>query len=358
MVIKSLSLINFRNYKHFETNFNSGLNFIYGKNGQGKTNLIESLYFSTHLKSFRTPKIDQLKQFQSESASIRIQVEKQSVINNIGILLIQDKKKVSINNKILGLSSDFIRNFFSILFAPDLLSSFKEYPIERRTFFDRILYVTNAGYFQLIKEYNRIRKQKAILLKSQSMNELDIWNRLLSELIPKIIAARKKLVDQINVKLPLIFSELTGRSENLQLCYFNDFHDKIDPAPEVIFQFLTSKKEIECAKGFLYYGPHKDNYWMIRNGIQDKISFSQGEYRISFLALQLSINQIIKEELNYYPVLLLDDIFSELDESVCEKSIHHIFENHNQVFLTSTSIPDQFIGLGNLYQIESGKIIN
>ena len=113
MVIKTLSLINYRNYKHLEASFNSGLNFIYGKNGQGKTNLIESLYFSSHLKSFRTPKIDQLKQFQSESANIRMQVEKQSVINNIGISIIQDRKKVSINNKILGFSSEFIRNFFS-----------------------------------------------------------------------------------------------------------------------------------------------------------------------------------------------------------------------------------------------------
>ena len=358
MVIKTLSLLNYRNYQQLDVHFNSGLNFIFGKNGQGKTNLIESLFFSSHLKSFRTPRIENLRYFDSESANIRVLVEKQSVTNNIGISLIQDRKKVILNDKALGFTSEFIRNFYSILFAPDLLSGFKEYPLERRTFFDRILYVTDSNYYQVIKEFNRIRKQKAALLKTQSIKELDVWNQLLSDIIPKIVHSRQNLVDQVNDKISEIYLELTGKKEKMRLCYRNDFQDKIEINPEQIFKYLTDKKEVECAKGHLFYGPHKDNYWMERDGVQDKISFSQGEYRISFLALQLSINRIIKENLNFSPVLLLDDIFSELDEGVCEKTIQHIFENINQVFITSTAIPEQFIGMGNLYQIESGKIIN
>jgi len=358
MVIRSLSLQNYRNYQSLQVDFNSGLNFVFGKNGQGKTNLIESLYFATHLKSFRTHRLEVLPCYETEEAVIRATILKQSVTNNVAISLIKDRKKVFLNDKSLAFTSEYIRNFFSILFAPDLLSAFKEYPLERRTFFDRILFLTDTGYFQAYREFNRIRKQKSVVLKHHNQKELDVWNRMLADIIPQINQARFDLITDINGLLTDYYQKLTGRKEDLKLCYRNDFSDKIPNNQEAIFEYLTSKKEMEIAKGYVIYGPHKDQYWMTREGKADRYTFSQGEYRISFLALQLTVNHIIKQKLDFHPILLLDDIFSELDEGVCARTIEHIFENSNQVFITSTVIPEVFLKLGKSYQIETGKIIN
>ncbi|PCI30292.1 MAG: hypothetical protein COB67_02115 [SAR324 cluster bacterium] len=358
MVIQSLALWNYRNYSQFEIDFHSGINFIYGRNGQGKTNLVEAIYFLTHLRSFRTAKIRNLYREKEVTASINAQLSKQGVVHTVQIGLQSNQKKVLINQKNLNYTSDYIKNYFSLLFAPDQLSAYKEYPLERRNFFDRVLILVVDQYFQRLKEFNRIKKQKNHLLRHQRGQEVFVWNQLLAEVVPQIVRSRTRLVEQVNENLSEIFQELTGRSDHLELCYRWDLEEKVGDDPEKLLDFLNGKLESEQSMGHMCYGPHKDDFWMTINGKKDKLFFSQGEYRISFLALQLALNRAITDSLQFCPVILLDDIFSELDTEVYHKTLEYISANHNQVFITSTSIPKKFQGLGKAFQIEQGRLVS
>lgn len=357
MVINSIQLKDFRNYRDFRIEFHPSINFIYGKNGQGKTNLIESLYFITHLKSFRTSRISDLSNKNEKFAFIRSTLKKQDVLHEINIGLDYNRKRIQLDNKNIKFTSEYIRNFFSLLFAPDQLTAFKEYPQERRNFIDRILFLIDPEYFQRIKEFNRIKKQKGHLLRMADTKDVFVWNQLLSQVIPKISRNRESLVKQVNLYLSDIFKKLTGREGELQLVYRNDFHGKIEINSTTILAFLNEKIEFEKSKGFSCYGAHKDNYWLELDGNRDKQSFSQGEYRISFLALQLAVNELVTEMLGFNPVLLLDDVFSELDESTFEKTMKFISTKQNQIFISSTRIPNLYLGNGKSFHIHDGSLV-
>lgn len=356
MVIRSLVLRDFRNYKNFEIEFHPRINIIYGKNGQGKTNLIESLYLLTHLKSFRTPRVKDIYAHQKKSAFIHSIVTKQNVSHDVKLFLFEDLKKVLLDNQNIKYTSEYIRNFFSLLFAPDQLTSFKEYPLVRRSFFDRVLFLIDQDYFQRIKEYSSIKQQKGLLLRRGETKNVFVWNQLLAAVIPKIIKARKSLIEMLNGIIPEIFFSLTGRSEELMLCYRNDFEEKSEISESRLLSFLTDKLPVETAKGFVYYGPHKDNFYMTLEGKKDKQSFSQGEYRISFIALLLGVKKIISQNLDFNPIILLDDISSELDQYVYQKTMDYISSNDNQVFLTTTKLPDKVTGDGKQINIYEGKL--
>ena len=356
-MIHSLKLIDFRNYENIDIEFNSGINFIHGKNGQGKTNLIESLYLITHLKSFRTSKSSDLNAFSKKTSIVHTKLSKQDVRHEIGITLHENLKKVLHNGKVVNYSSENIKNFLSLLFSPDQLVAFKEFPLERRNFIDRILFLVDTKYFQKIKEYNRIKKQKNVLLRSGKKEELHIWNKLLSTAIPEIIGARESIVEKINGVLSQTFRSLTGRDEHLSFCYSSDLEKRSELSSESIQNFLSNKADQEIGYGHCLFGPHRDNYWMTLNGKKDKQTFSQGEYRIAYLSLQLAINNIVSDSLEFKPLLLLDDIFSELDETVSEKTIDYIIQKENQVFITSTGIPDKFVDIGVGICVNNGRLV-
>ncbi|MBU2514449.1 DNA replication and repair protein RecF [bacterium] len=357
MVINSLLLKDFRNYKSFKSDFSPGINFIYGKNGQGKTNLIESFYILTHLKSFRTAHLKELCSFGKDLSLIQSELTKQGVFHEVSINLQKNQKIVQIDQKKVNYTSDYIKNFFSILFSPDQLLFFKEYPLERRNYFDRILVLVDQQYFDLIKNFNKIKKHKGALLRSRSIREISVWNQLLADIIPEISESRQSLVKKINKKMSVIFTELTGRKDKLELWYKSDFEGKADLDQAAIAGFLNEKLEAELAKGFLCFGPHKDQFWMTLNERKDKETFSQGEYRISFLALQFSIHTMISELLGFSPIILLDDIFSELDQQVFIKTIEYIDQQHSQVFITSAMIPEEYRKKGNSYLINKGRLL-
>jgi DNA replication and repair protein RecF len=358
MVIKSLELAFFRNYETFSSKFSPGINFIHGRNGQGKTNLIESLYVITHLKSFRTAHLNELNTYSKDASSIKAILTKQNVSHEIDIDLKKNRKKVYLDKKVVGYTSEYIKDYFSILFAPDQLVFFKEYPLERRNFFDRVLVLIDRNYFNLIKDFNKIKKQKGILLRLGRAEEITVWNQLLAENIPKITEARRWLVEKVNVILTGIFSELTGRDDKLELWYKGHLENKECTDEAGVYAFLQEKLGVELKKGFPCYGPHKDQFWMTLNGKKDKQNFSQGENRITFLSLQFAINAIVADLLGFNPVILLDDIFSELDGAVFKKTIDYIYQKDNQVFITSTDIPPEYKNRGSIYCIENGVVLN
>jgi DNA replication and repair protein RecF len=354
MVIKKLELVFFRNYCSLISQFSPGINFIHGRNGQGKTNLIEALFVVTHLKSFRTTRINELETFTKNASSIRAVLTKQSISHEIVVDLYKNQKKVCLDQKKVNYTSEYIKNLFSILFSPDQLTFFKEYPLERRSFIDRILILVDQSYFQLLKDFNRVRKQKSVSLRQGNSKNISVWNQLFASLIPKITLSRRKLVETINEVLTDTFAQLTGRNECLKLHYLGDLDNKTSLDDASIFSFLQNKQNTEIGRGFLCYGPQKDLFWLTLDDRKDKQYFSQGEYRITFLALQFAINLIVKKKLGFNPIILLDDIFSELDQEVYDRTINYIYQRENQVFITSTAIPAHLLDRGDSYLIKNG----
>ena len=173
--------------------------------------------------------------------------------------------------------------------------------------------------------------------------------------IPKLVKAREELTVKINERLSAIFRSLTGRDQLLMLIYHNNFEGKVEITESDILFFLSSNEDLEIERGKIAFGPHKDNFFMTLDERVDKHSFSQGEYRISFLSLQLAINEIITQRLYFNPVVLLDDITSELDEQVINRTIEYISQKENQVFISSVKPLDSF-SQGAMHRISHGMI--
>jgi len=356
MVIKSVHLLDFRNYLDFNLQFNSGINLFYGLNGQGKTNLIESLFFLTHLRSFKTPHFKTIRRFGTDSAHLQAEIIKKEIYHQIQIDLFENKKKVLLDKKNLTLSSHFIREYYSILFAPDRAMQFQEYPSDRRSFFDRVLVVIDPGYFYAIQEYNRIKKQKNKLLKTSRYNEIEIWNRLLGNIIPTIVSARKKLAEHLENFLSELYPSITGWVKKLSLHYSNDLDGKIEISPEKISNFLNEKIPTECSMGYMHFGPHRDLYRFTLDNVSDE-NFSRGEYRLAFLSLLLAVNLYVIETMKFYPILLFDDLFSEMDNVIIEKVINFVSGIKNQVFISTTSLPKNLNKKSECFQIDRGNLV-
>lgn len=353
MVIRSLGLADFRNYPRLELELGEGVHFFYGSNGQGKTNLLEALYLLTHLRSYRTPRLRPLIKEEALAAKIQGQVSTRGVEHKVELELFGQAKRVLLDHKPLSLSSEYIQRFFSILFAPDQLSHFKEAPAERRSFFDRALCLLEFGYFGKLKEYERIKAQKNQLLRDKRFKELGLWNEFMAQAIPPLVQARNNLTQEINQRLEGYFKTFSNAKGPLYLGYKPDLNF-LDPK-QVLLE-LEAKRPQEESQGFCGTGPHKDNYLMTMGPKRDRFNFSQGEYRTAFLALLFSLNQIFVERLDYRPLLLLDDLFSELDPGVSRSLVKEIEGLKNQVFITTTEVPANFAEQGRRYRVNQGLV--
>ncbi|OGH00212.1 MAG: hypothetical protein A2600_06980 [Candidatus Lambdaproteobacteria bacterium RIFOXYD1_FULL_56_27] len=353
MVIRSLGLADFRNYPRLELELGEGVHFFYGSNGQGKTNLLEALYLLTHLRSYRTQRLRPLIREESVAAKIKGKVFTRGVDHKVELELFGQAKRVLLDQKPLSLSSEYIQRFFSILFAPDQLSHFKETPAERRSFFDRALCLLEPGYFGRLKEYERIKAQKNQLLRDKKFKELGLWNEFMAQAIPPLVEARQALTGEINQRLEGYFQAFSKAKGPLHLGYKPDL-DFLDP--QEVSKELQEKRPQEETQGFCGTGPHKDNYLMTMGPKRDRFNFSQGEYRTAFLALLFSLNQIFAERLDYRPLLLLDDLFSELDPEVSRSLVKEIEGLKNQVFITTTEVPHSFADRGIRYRVNQGLV--
>lgn len=357
MVIFELKLKNFRNYNNITIHFDSGINFITGKNGQGKTNLLESIYYLTHLRSFRTSKIQDLISFYQSESYIHCSFKKQEVSHEEKIVLFPNGKQVFMDRKGVRLSSELIQNYYSLLFAPDQVALFKTTPKIRRQYFDRILFLLSKNYFLQFQEFSKIQKNKNKLLKSKKKEEIKIWNQMLAQKIPFIVNLREKFVNEINENLTDCFYQITGNKKKVYLFYQHDFSSTKTIHSEYVESILEKKIDQEITTSQMQVGPQRDQYLLKIQEIQKESFFSQGEYRATLLALQFVIIDLIEKKLNFKPVLLLDDVFSELDSNISELLIEYILQTKNQCFVTATEIPEKFKNKGNYILIQDQKCV-
>lgn len=357
MHVKKLSLKNYRNIQFLEVELKNGVNIFYGNNAQGKTNLLESIYICATGRSHRTHIDKELIKFNETDAHIRAEINNDNITDKIDIHLKRDSKKgIAINNLTINKLGELFGILNVVIFSPEDLNLIKLGPMERRKFIDMELCQINKVYYYNLGQYHKILKQRNALLKKilkdKSLKDtLFIWDKQLIEFGKKIIEIRKEFIYKINKISKKIHLEITEEKEDLEIKY----------KPSVTIEEFEEKLEKSLEKDILYtstsYGPHKDDIIFLINNINVRDFGSQGQQRTASLSTKLAEINLIKEEKGVLPILLLDDVLSELDKSRQKYLISNI--KNIQVIITCTGVEDIIKNLDSdcrIFNVKDGFI--
>ena len=355
MIISNIEVSQFRNYSRCKADFSADLNWIYGANGQGKTNLVEAVHYLCNLESFRTKKPAQLLQENKSEAVIQAQLERQKVQHQVRIKVSKKGRQVVLDHSPSHRVSEYILSFMALSFTPEDVNLFRNVPQERRKFFNRIMTFVDPVYFKNLQDYTKIIAQKNSLLRQGLTDQIQLWNEMLAGSAIKIMQQRSNFVEQMNLHLHELFMELSGRSEKLTLVYKTSLNSTNMDEKNCLLQLEKSLPR-DLQYGFAVLGPHRDEYHLLIDEKKDKDYFSQGEFRITNLSLKMTINRLLCERYKFYPVLIFDDLFSELDEEVIQQVLQFFIKLKNQIFITSTSEPSSSLP-GKYFHIENGQLV-
>ena len=315
MYISSVELKNYRNYEYAFIPFKDGINILYGDNAQGKTNILESLYVCATTKSHRGSKDKELIQFEQPEAHIRMMVNKKGVPHKIDMHLRKQKGKgAAIDGIMVKKSSELLGMVHMILFSPEDLSIIKNGPGERRRFLDMELCQLDKIYMNHLSNYNKVLNQRNTLLKQISFSRdlaetLDIWDQQMVKYGVNIIKIRDTFVKELNEIVSVIHRKLSGGREDLFLEY--------EPSVSVenYEENLRKRREQDIRILSTGIGPHRDDISFLVNGMDIRKFGSQGQQRTAALSLKLAEIELVARRLGDKPVLLLDDVLSELDSN-------------------------------------------
>lgn len=358
MYIKNLKLKNYRNYSFLNLDLVNGINIIYGDNAQGKTNILEAIYMSSTTKSYKQAKDKEIIKFGEEEAHIKTIYIKNKKENTIDIHLKNNKNKgIAVNGKKINKISDFFGLTNTIIFAPENLYIIKEGPNLRRKFLDFYISQIDKIYINNLSNYNKILNQRNILLKNivynkSDKNELEIWDKQLILYGKLIIKKRKEIIEELKKEIYEKHLFISSNTEKLITEYeYNvdekDFENKLKDNIEQDIKYQTTQ-----------IGPHRDDIRFIINDVDIRKYGSQGQQRTAALSLKLAELSSIKKIKQDNPVLLLDDVFSELDLIRQKLLVEYIKDI--QVIITVTGLTKELIEElkpQKMYQIKNAQII-
>jgi DNA replication and repair protein RecF len=346
MIIKKLQLKHFRNYSELDIEFNNNINVLVGNNAQGKTNILESIYVLAITKSHRINLDANLIQKDHKCAKIKgtIKKSKQQNTNELETLINTKGKKVSINKNPIRRISDYISYFNVIIFHPDDLGILKGSPSERRKFLNIEIGQLDNRYLTILNNYNLILKNRNEYLKRISIdrydkNYLDILTDQLIDNAIKIYNYRMEFIKDINTAIEKVNSKIKGL-ENIELKYETSISlDEQEYIKEKMRMKFNANLQREIIMSQTLIGPHRDDFIFFVNGKNVKEFGSQGQQRMSVLSLKLAEIEVFKNRKGEYPVLLLDDVFSELDNEKKHNIIKYLHKRM-QIIITTTDIND------------------
>ncbi|ABW17574.1 DNA replication/repair protein RecF [Alkaliphilus oremlandii] len=341
MIVEELKLINYRNYEQMNLKFHPRLNVFIGDNAQGKTNLIESIYLCSAGKSFRTNHDQELINMNKKQAYIHVKVKKVHSDVHIEVRLNSERKKdLKVNQIPLVKMGELLGNLNVVLFSPEDLKLVKEGPSERRRFMDREISQISTKFYYTLSQYNKILQHRNKLLKYNKGKEIDIevWDEQLAAAGAWLIVYRRNFIKKISILAKLMHRKITESIENLEVIYEPNVkvkeNDEVDVIKEKILQNLKENFNVDKQRGLTTCGPHRDDMILKINGLDVKTYGSQGQQRTAVLSLKLAELELVKGEVGEYPILLLDDVMSELDS----KRQHYLIHNLKsvQTFITTT----------------------
>ena len=369
MKLTNLQLQNFRNYESVQLEFTDGVHVFIGENAQGKTNLMESIYALAMTKSHRTTNDKELIGWNKEFATVKGTVEKTATKTNLELQFSKKGKIAKVNYLEQKRLSSYLGNLNVILFAPENLTLVKGSPQNRRKFVDMELGQMSSLYLYDLVEYNRVLKQRNTYLKQLAIKKkqpdeyLDVLSEMLSELASKIVFHRLDFMKQLEALAIPIHDQLSLGREKFSVSYQATIplEDGLTPSQmkEIYMNQFKKNQTREADQATTLIGPHRDDLIFYLNEVPVQTYGSQGQQRSTVLSLKLAEIELMKLSTGEYPLLLLDDVLSELDD---DRQTHLIkaIENKVQTFITTTSldgIKQQFINEPVVIPIEKGTIL-
>ena len=374
MKILRTKLVNFRNYAQLEVNINSMINVIYGDNAQGKTNFLEGIYYAAFGFPCRTKHDEEIIRFGQQGFSTEVEFSNNYGTNKIAVKRYQErnknKKVISFNENILNAKEHYgLLNV--VLFAPDDLLMVKGEPGLRRKFLDMEIAQINKYYYQLLVKYNKLLAQRNKFLKLNKENnklnqdELKIWDDALASVAAEIYSIRQENLKTINLITTDIYHKLTGERENLSLSYVlktaeEEAHNKSTLSLAEITDFykheLQKRQKLDLLRGYTSIGPHRDDLLLQVDSNNLRAFGSQGQQRSAALSLKLAELEFIYQVKEEYPILLLDDVMSELDENRRQQLLKFI-DGRVQTFITlnDKKLVDNLV-TSNYFKVVQGNI--
>lgn len=359
MIIKSIEMNNFRNYDFLDIEFNKDINILYGDNAQGKTNILEAIYVCSTTKSHKGSKEREIIKLGKEESHIRILVEKDTIIHKIDMHLKKNKTKgIAIDGIPIRKSSELIGFIHVVFFSPEDLNIIKNGPGERRRFIDMELCQLDKIYLHNLTKYNKILNQRNNLLKQIGFNRelldtLSVWNKQLLEYGKKIIVRRKEFIQELNDIIYGIHKKLSGEKEELRIQYDSNV------TSEMFENKLEKSMERDILLKMTNVGPHRDDISFFVGEHDIRKFGSQGQQRTSALSLKLAEIELVKKTTKDKPILLLDDVLSELDRNRQNYLLDSIGEI--QTIVTCTGL-EEFINkklsFHSIYKVVEGTVVN
>lgn len=357
MVIKSISLQNYRNYKSLSLELDPETNIFYGDNAQGKTNILEAVYVSGTSRSHKSSKDRELIRFSEEEAHICTHLEKKGIVHKIDLHLRKNKTKgIAIDGVPIRKASELFGIVHFVFFSPEDLSIIKNGPSERRRFLDSELCQLDKVYLYQLSNYNKAVLQRNKLLKELYLHSdygsvLDILDLQLAQYGTELIRRRRAFTEELNGLIRRIHGQLSGGQEEMTLFYECS-------ADEASFaEQLSKNRERDMRLKTTTAGPHRDDLSFVVNGVDIRRFGSQGQQRTAALSLKLSEIELVKKRTGDTPILLLDDVLSELDggrQNYLLNSIENI-----QTLITCTGL-DEFINhrfsINRIYKVTDGSV--
>lgn len=357
MIIKSLDLKNFRNYETLHLELGEGIHILYGDNAQGKTNILEAVYLASVNRSHRGAKDKEMIRFGEEEAHLKLLADKKGLEYRIDMHLKKSGSKgIAVNGVPIRKSRDFLGIVRTVFFSPEDLQLVKEGPAERRKFIDNELCQLDAVYLNAWLNYKKALEERNQLLKdiyfTPSLRDtLEIWDEQLLRFGTELIERRKSFIDSLSVIVRPVHEKLSGGRETPALFYeanvsSEDFRDELSKAHDRDLKAKTTT-----------VGPHRDDMAFMVNDIDARIYGSQGQQRTSALSLKMAEIELVKEKTGESPILLLDDVLSELDRNRQEYLLESI--GGIQTIITCTGLND-FVehqtNLSRVYKVENGEV--
>ena len=353
MYINEIKLKNFRNYNNQEIKLKKGINLFYGNNAQGKTNIIESIFLCSMGKYFRARRDKELIKFEEKNSNIEIKYTKKERDGNIKYI-ISEEKNIFINSVQIKKMSEILGNINIVLFSPEDINIIKDGPSNRRKFLNMMISQLRPNYIYTYNLYLKTLEQRNNYLKNINLENkndylLDIYDEKLAEYGVIINKYRNEFIEKIKEKIEVIHKKVTKEKETIKLKYISDCFEK-----EKFLKDLKENRNQDIEKGHTTIGIQRDDIYFFINTKKIDVYGSQGQQRTSILSLKLAELEIIKDEIGEYPILLLDDFMSELDE---ERRLNFLKNIENtQIIITCTDdINIEGVEI-NKYEVKEGKV--
>lgn len=344
MYLQNIQLTNFRNFSHIDYTCERGINCIVGDNGEGKTSIIEAIYYLATLRSMRRAGDKELIRHGSYQGYIRGEIGNSEYTHSVGIELnALGSKKIKKDHKFIRSHKDYWGTFRGVVFSAQDMEIVRGSPSTRRDYIDSILTMLDSQYMANLADYTKCLAQKNSLLKqlSESYNtiltdELELWNHRLATLAYQIYIARRELIQMVSESISVIYDDFFGSAGTMKTGYLTQF-DGMDEA--AVMSRIQGAQQKEIIAGHSLIGIHRDDMAILFNGYEARSVASQGQQRIITIALKLAQIEILRKKFGNNFILILDDVMAELD-NVRQSVIYHIIPPDIQSFITTTHIND------------------